>query len=650
MAQNLALEDQSGAAVTLGAELGRGGEGAVFDVQGRPHHAAKLYHTPPTPDHAAKLAAMVASGDERLTRIAAWPTTTLQARHGRAVGFLMPKVAGFRPAFDLYLLRPRLQQFPKADWRFLVRAAANAARSFAVVHAAGHVIGDVNHGNLVVGQDATVRLIDCDSFQIRGRDRTWFCDVGVPTHQAPEMQGMASYAGFTRTANHDAFGLAVIIFQMLCLARHPYSGRFLGSGEPPSMEEAIKGFRYAYAADTRATLLTPPPGSLPMEALNPQVRELFERAFLRGGAQPGGRPTPGQWVAALDGLAQDLRPCQAATTHHYSRSLSRCPWCDLEAKTSIAFFPATFIPATAGTDGFLALWQQVLAEPQLGPRPRMPAPPTPAPSEAATRTARKARTVVLLASLVLLAGWCWIWGDADPTSRTGYMVALPTLLAVVVAPMLAASGHETKREMAMAAAQWTVLRARWSTLPADQDPARLRADLDQHKRDYDAVQAARVAKLKGLHDDRRAGQLVAHLDRFQIAAAKLKGVGHAKAAVLQSHGIETAADVVAHKVLAVPGFGPKTTQHLLEWRAAVERSFRFDPSKLPDPQKVGLVEHAASQQTRTLELRLSAGLSSLRAAARREAALRNDLRVQFDRVAPRYGQAVADRRAATLHF
>ena len=33
---------------------------------------------------------------------------------------------------------------------FLIHTAANIARAFAVVHESGQVIGDVNHGNIVV--------------------------------------------------------------------------------------------------------------------------------------------------------------------------------------------------------------------------------------------------------------------------------------------------------------------------------------------------------------------------------------------------------------------------------------------------------------------------------------------------------------------
>ena len=60
----------------------------------------------------------------------------------------------------------------------------------------GEDIADVNHGNLVVAQDGTVRLIDCDSLQVTRGGQTWYCPVGVGTHQLPRLhQGRATGAG-----------------------------------------------------------------------------------------------------------------------------------------------------------------------------------------------------------------------------------------------------------------------------------------------------------------------------------------------------------------------------------------------------------------------------------------------------------------------
>jgi hypothetical protein len=108
-------------------------------------------------EKAAKIANMAQAANERLLKLTAWPTELIRLGlgSGAVVGFTMPKVIGHKQAFNLYSPRLRLQEFPRASWQFLIRSAANAARAFAVIHESGHVIGDVNHGNLFVGDRAT---------------------------------------------------------------------------------------------------------------------------------------------------------------------------------------------------------------------------------------------------------------------------------------------------------------------------------------------------------------------------------------------------------------------------------------------------------------------------------------------------------------
>ena len=257
----LPLVDSAGRPLHVGSEIGSGGEGSVFELRDRSDLVVKLYHKTLEPDKASKIASMAKIANERLLKLAAWPTEPTRARSatGAIVGFTMPKIIGHKQAFSLYSPKLRLREFPKASWQFLIRSAANAARAFAVVHESGHVIGDVNHGNLFIGERATVRLIDCDSYQVTINGSRWFCEVGTPTHQPPELQNIRTYKGVIRTPNHDNFGLAVIVFQMLFMARHPFSGRFLGTGEMP-MERAISEYRFAYGANAAANQMRRPPG------------------------------------------------------------------------------------------------------------------------------------------------------------------------------------------------------------------------------------------------------------------------------------------------------------------------------------------------------------------------------------------------------
>jgi DNA-binding helix-hairpin-helix protein with protein kinase domain len=285
----------SGQALRLGTELGRGGEGSVVALADRPGQVVKLYHETPSARKVAKLTALVAASGPAVQKVAAWPQELVRNAAGEIVGFLMPRLAERRDIHQLYSPRSRAAAFPTADFRFIVHVAANIARAFAVLHAQGHIVGDVNHGSIVVNPDGTVQLIDCDSFQVRDGAEVFTCDVGVPLFTAPELHGKA-FRELVRTPNHDQFGLAVVLFHLLCVGRHPFAGRFLGSGEMP-IERAIAEFRFAYGPEAATRQMAPPPGTLPLEALGSEIAGLFGAAFAAKAVYDA-RPKAADWVSA----------------------------------------------------------------------------------------------------------------------------------------------------------------------------------------------------------------------------------------------------------------------------------------------------------------------------------------------------------------
>ena len=102
------------------------------------------------------------------------------------------------------------------------------------------------------------------------------------------------------------------------------------------------------------------------------------------------------------------------------------------------------------------------------------------------------------------------------------------------------------------------------------------------------------------------------LDHFSIRRAKIAGIGPAKTATLASFGIETAADISANAVLAVPGFGEAMTAKLIAWRRGHEAKFRYNSA--PDPSDIqaeNAARSASAAKRVDLPSKIRSGLAAL---------------------------------------
>ncbi|MGI9428575.1 MAG: protein kinase domain-containing protein, partial [Bythopirellula sp.] len=332
------LVDSTGRAIQLGHQVGSGGEGNVYDVDGEPGLVAKVYHQMPlTEDQFCKLDLMVARRTPQLSKVAAWPEEILRRGSGNEpCGLLMPKLDKSRQLHELYGTTNRRLRFPDVRWHHLLLAARNLAAAFHTLHEQGIVVGDVNQGNLMVNSKYNIHFIDCDSFQIIDGDKIYYCPVGTPHFTPPELQKQKLTA-VARTMDHDGFGLAVLIFHLVFVGRHPFAGRFRGEGDL-LIEEAIAERRFAFSRDKEATMVEPPPYSLQLEDLPQALASLFETAFRTGGVNGTPRPTPEQWVEQLDALMSHRAACELDDLHIYYSDLKVCPWCRIEDEGGPAFY------------------------------------------------------------------------------------------------------------------------------------------------------------------------------------------------------------------------------------------------------------------------------------------------------------------------
>jgi serine/threonine protein kinase len=359
------LTDQNGKSVELERKLNHGGEGEVYSVKGHADAVAKIYYAH-SPERTQKLQVMVGTppADPTVNQghvSICWPKALVFSRSRVCVGFLMHRLDYSRnvPVHQLYNPTDRQQVAPGFSWGYLLRTAANIASVVEAIHACRYVVGDLNESNFLVSDRALVTLVDCDSMQVPRGDRgeVFHCPVGKPDFTPPELQG-ADFRQSARTAASDNFALGVLIFLLLMEGIHPFSGLWIGSGDPPDLESRIRTGDSPYGSSSRCA---PMPVALPLDFLPATVKSLVTRCFAYGHQDPSSRPSPNEWKEALCAIERNLRACKHNSRHVYPNHLSACPWCErttalngfdpfplvspqqpLKAKT---FVPRTFRPA-----------------------------------------------------------------------------------------------------------------------------------------------------------------------------------------------------------------------------------------------------------------------------------------------------------------
>ncbi len=314
-------------------ELGRGGEGVIYNIADRPELVAKIYHADRrTEERATKLKAMVfnppdiQSNSESGHVSIAWPKQILYSKN-RFMGFTMPRITSSPDLFKVINPRLRTRYFVGFDARHLHRVAGNFTKAMAALHETGHVMGDVNQTNALVTVRTLVTLVDCDSFQIRDLDGDIFrCQVGVPEYTPPELQGLTMNT-VDRNVHHDVFGLAVVIFQLLMEGYHPFSGVPLD----PTFSTPDKIDLYCIAEGIFPFIsngqFKAPPNAPDFTLLHPDIQRLFVQAFFTGHHNPEKRPTTADWLAVLTLAEADLVQCETDTKHWHASHVTDCPWC-----------------------------------------------------------------------------------------------------------------------------------------------------------------------------------------------------------------------------------------------------------------------------------------------------------------------------------
>lgn len=595
------LQDDHGRALGLGEKLGQGGEGIVYRLAHDPNFAAKIYLKQMPSDRMRKIQLLASMPVSHLDQFLARPRSLIWDGRRKPRGLIMPIVDRGEDIHKLYTPGSRKLTFPSATWKFLVHVGLNMARAFAAVHQHGLVVGDVNASSVFVLSDGTVRLIDVDSFQVPSPGTSpLLCTVAVPMFLAPELHG-ATLDKTVRTPDHDCFGLAVMLFQLLMLGRHPYSGRFLGSGDMP-LERAVAEDRFAYGARSDLVQMAKPPNALGLELVSPELCAMFEAAFAPR-AQRGARPTAAQWIDALTRLQSSLVQCGRSSSHQYLKDLSNCPWCRFEQDVGVALFGVTAAPATRtgapGVDRLAGEYKRLsdvlagLSAPAPPPLPTVRAPLAPDPK-------------AILARRIPWHGWVAAGSGLALTVAGAALLAVGGLLLILLGAVIALWGPGSRASLrhqwvsAYRKARVDLDRATYEYRSTSAYPKlrSAKAEAQALQKSWNSIPDWRRQQVQRLEAQKRALQLQRHLESKLIDTARIKGIGPSRVATLSSFGVDTAKDVTPRRLEGVPSIGPVLIQRLVDWRQSCEASFRYQPNQpLPVAALAALDREAAAKRS-----------------------------------------------------
>jgi DNA-binding helix-hairpin-helix protein with protein kinase domain len=330
------LDDGNKILIDDSKPIGSGGEGSVYKLAKNPNILVKIYSDRALErmkDIEPKIKAMVSKKpgllDYNGLTIIAWPSYVVYDENKRFVGYVMRRVQAKNQLS--HVITPGLQKakFPSITWYDRLVIAINLAKVMHYLHQNDTVIGDINTSDFFVYPGFEIGVVDTDSFQVLVNATLYHCKVFTPDYTPPEVieEKKRSLIEVKRTPNHDNYGLAILIFQILSMGVHPFSARikgipgFDGNAINYNMENEI--FPYF----TPLNNILPPKNAMPFGFFPKHVQELFIRAFEKGAEN---RPSADEWVTNLKLMKETAKKCKKHATHYYPSHFQKCPICAKE--------------------------------------------------------------------------------------------------------------------------------------------------------------------------------------------------------------------------------------------------------------------------------------------------------------------------------
>jgi len=319
----------NGKEYTLGARLGGGLEGSIFNVEGFPKHVIKVIND----DRMSKIQRddtynhlrwlyNLGSRNKAISQVLTVPKALLDDQ----LGYIMLKASEHDNLKKFIEVPEDMSTFD--DWykkEFTLKKRyqiiVNLFNSLRELHLAGLVFTDLSPNNVMVHKKQN-QIVFIDTDNTRNRMDSYLGVLGTPGYMAPEVYrkpdlNLAKSCNIDPkilsncgriTPESDIFAAAVIAFQLITL-QHPFVGDEVEEGEPELEEDAL-AIKTDYilkegTTNTSSMNLVPQFEKL----TTPKIRQLFYKTFVDGKKSPSMRPTDEEFLEAFQNALDLIVEC-----------------------------------------------------------------------------------------------------------------------------------------------------------------------------------------------------------------------------------------------------------------------------------------------------------------------------------------------------
>lgn len=313
--------------------LAAGGEGEVHKVTSCPARftnvCAKLYFKPKqTKELERKIRFMVDNPPNTIVgkgMMLAWPLTTIYAKEGNFLGFLMPMA--FPDSKKLVILTtPKLSEKYKQEWYKFdkvldiktalvsrMKLINNIAIPVHLLHETGkYVLKDFKPDNVLVTPQGKVTIVDMDSIQICDNGRLLFPGTAATeNYMPPEFYNnkVGCDPKVALEASWDNFAVGEVFYQLL-FGLSPYAVTpKVDTDDSHTVPYCISHNLFPFGRNASKILQVPAPHNN-FNIIPKPVKELFIRAF---GDRPADRPQAMEWGRTINAVLRSVPQTPAPT-------------------------------------------------------------------------------------------------------------------------------------------------------------------------------------------------------------------------------------------------------------------------------------------------------------------------------------------------